>query len=89
MDGPGVFIQSNQNRLEGTFKNNYYHMGGNKYVNPLNSQKEIEDFISKRDEIEKIKETRLNEKNYILKACTSIIDLQEMINQSRGNYRIP
>lgn len=89
MDGPGVFIQANGNRLEGTFKNNYFHMGGNKYVNPLDSQKEIEEFISNRTEIEKIKEERLNEKNYILQACNSIERLQEFINQSRGNDRIP
>lgn len=89
MDGPGVFIQSNGNRLEGTFKNNYFHIGGDNFVNPLSGQKEIENFINKRSDIDKIKETRLNEKRFIIKLLRSRTKLANTISESCGNDRIP
>lgn len=89
MDGPGVFIQSNGNRLEGTFKNNYFHVGGNNYVNPLSGQKEIEHFVNKRSEIDKIKEKRLNEKKFIIKLLRSRTKLGNTISHSCSNDRVP
>ena len=89
MDGPGVFIQSNGNRLEGTFKNNYFHIGGNSYVNPLSGQKEIEHFMNKRSEIDRIKENRLNEKTFIIKLLRSRTKLASTISKSCTNNRVP
>ena len=89
MDGPGVFIQSNGNRLEGSFKNNYFHMGGNRYVNPLAPQKEIEEFVAKKGEIEKVKETRNNEKNFFVRFVRSRNKMKKWIDHSRNNDRIP
>jgi hypothetical protein len=89
MDGPGVFIQSNGNRLEGSFKNNYFHMGGNRYVNPLAPQKEIEEFVAKKNEIEKLKEKRTDEKNFFVKFVRSRNKMRKLIEHSRENDRIP
>ena len=89
MDGPGVFIQSNGNRLEGSFKNNYFHMGGNRYVNPLSSQKEIEEFVAKKNEIEKLKEKRTDEKNFFVKFVRSRNKMRKYIEHSKENDRIP
>lgn len=45
MEGPGVFKHMGDAPLEGNFKNNYFHMGGDTYVNPFQSRDEIDQFI--------------------------------------------
>lgn len=100
MEGPGVFkrpgdvpLEGNAHtkycKLLGNFKNNYFHMGGDVYVNPFQSREEIESFIHRRDEHQKFKEMRIKEKLLNVQVTESLDILQKFIAQSANNKRIP
>lgn len=64
-------------------------MGGDVYVNPFNSREQIDQFIQKRDEHQKFKESRVKEKLF----CQEIIEntdiLLKQLSHSAVNKRIP
>ena len=66
MEGAGIFRHVGDIPLEGNFKNNYFHMGGDVYVNPFQSREQIDQFIQRRDEHQKFKESRVKDKLFTL-----------------------
>lgn len=89
MEGPGVFRHVGDIPLEGNFKNNYFHMGGDVYVSPFQSRAEIDSFIQRRDEHRKFKESRIREKLFKLEVTDSRTQLLSLIKLSSKNQRIP
>lgn len=89
MEGPGVFRHVGDIPLEGNFKNNYYHMGGDVYVSPFQSRAEIDSFIQRRDEHRKFKESRIKEKLFKLEVTESKASLLGLIKISSKNKRVP
>jgi hypothetical protein len=89
MEGPGIFRHMGDGPLEGNFKNNYFHMGGDNYVNPFQSRDEIDQFIQKRDEHLKFKESRHKEKLFNLQIVESCDIFSNFLAQSATNGRIP
>lgn len=89
MEGPGVFRHVGDIPLEGNFKNNYFHMGGDVYVSPFQSRAEIDSFIQRRDEHRKFKESRIKEKLFKLEVTESKASLLSLIKISANNQRVP
>ena len=89
MEGAGIFRHIGDVPLEGVFKNNYFHMGGDVYVSPFQSREEIERFIQARDEHRKLKESRIKEKLFKLEVTNEVGQLHKLINNSAKNGRVP
>jgi len=89
MEGAGIFRHVGDVPLEGVFKNNYYHMGGDVYVSPFQSRAEIDNFIQSRDEHRKLKESRIKEKMFKLEVINKISQLDQLITFSAKNNRVP
>lgn len=89
MEGPGVFRHVGDIPLEGNFKNNYFHMGGDVYVSPFQSRTEIDNFIQRRDEHRKFKESRVKEKLFQMEVTESRTQLINLIKLAAKNNRVP
>ena len=89
MEGPGIFRHVGDIPLEGNFKNNYFHMGGDVYVSPFQSRAEIDNFIQRRDDHRKLKESRIKEKLFKLEVTENIEILLNLIKNSAKNSRVP
>lgn len=89
MEGSGIFRHVGDIPLEGSFKNNYFHMGGDVYVSPFQSRAEIDMFIQRRDEHRKFKESRIKEKLFQLEVTESRVKLMSLIRLSSKNKRVP
>ena len=89
MDGTGSFHKHNGGQFVGTFRNNNFHMGGTRYINPLNSDEEIQEFMNKADEHEKIRDLKFNKKTHINESVKHFIPMRDNVDKSNANYRIP
>ena len=71
------------------FKNNYYHKGGDSYLNPFLSKEEIDINLKRKKDIQLAKETTKSQKLFIFQKTNNFEKVVEIIKKSNENLRIP
>lgn len=89
MDGIGHFtpFSKKDGKKEGVFRNNYYHIGGKRYVNPFHSDEESEKNLDTADNLKKIQ--KKGENKFSFETVKTFHLMREWIDKSNANGRVP